>query len=167
MATVKTAISLEDSLFKEVEALAKKMKVSRSRLFALALEEFLRRHQNQQLLEQLNAAYDDAPDPEEEPARAARPPAGAGVRGAGAAPQGAPARTRGSRPPAPHHRRAPAPSRAAPGAQGVGTCPRSVVNVSQILTVDKSQLGEQIGRLSAQRVRQILDGIRLVLEPRE
>jgi metal-responsive CopG/Arc/MetJ family transcriptional regulator len=56
MATVKTAISLEDSLFKEVEALAKKMKVSRSRLFALALEEFLRRHQNQQLLEQLNAA---------------------------------------------------------------------------------------------------------------
>jgi metal-responsive CopG/Arc/MetJ family transcriptional regulator len=66
MATVKTAISLEDSLFKQVEALAKKMKVSRSRLFALALEEFLRRHQNQQLLEQLNAAYDDAPDPEEE-----------------------------------------------------------------------------------------------------
>jgi len=66
MATVKTAISLEDSLFKEAEALAKKMKVSRSRLFALALEEFLRRHQNQQLLEQLNAAYDDAPDPEEE-----------------------------------------------------------------------------------------------------
>lgn len=44
---------------------------------------------------------------------------------------------------------------------------RSVVNVSQILTVDKSQLGERIGRLSAQRVRQILDGIRLVLEPRE
>lgn len=44
---------------------------------------------------------------------------------------------------------------------------RSVVNVSQILTVDKSQLGAQIGRLSAQRVRQILDGIRLVLEPRE
>ncbi|MCL6641710.1 MAG: type II toxin-antitoxin system PemK/MazF family toxin [Candidatus Bipolaricaulota bacterium] len=44
---------------------------------------------------------------------------------------------------------------------------RSVVTVSQILTVDKSQLGERIGRLSAQRVRQILDGIRLVLEPRE
>jgi mRNA interferase MazF len=51
---------------------------------------------------------------------------------------------------------------------GEGNLPkRSVVNVSQILTVDKSQLGEQIGRLSAQRVRQILDGIRLVLEPRE
>lgn len=44
---------------------------------------------------------------------------------------------------------------------------QSVVNVSQILTVDKSQLGEKIGRLSAERVRQILDGIRLVVEPRE
>lgn len=66
MANVKTAISLEDSLFEEAEVLAKKMKISRSRLFALALEEFLRRHENQQLLEQLNAAYDDAPDSEEE-----------------------------------------------------------------------------------------------------
>ena len=44
---------------------------------------------------------------------------------------------------------------------------QSVVNVSQILTIDKSQLGEKIGTLSAKRVGQILDGIRLVLEPRE
>jgi mRNA interferase MazF len=44
---------------------------------------------------------------------------------------------------------------------------QSVVNVSQILTIDKSQLGEKIGTLSAERVRQILDGIRLVVEPRE
>jgi mRNA interferase MazF len=44
---------------------------------------------------------------------------------------------------------------------------QSVVNVSQILTIDKSQLGEKIGTLSAERVRLILDGIRLVVEPRE
>jgi mRNA interferase MazF len=44
---------------------------------------------------------------------------------------------------------------------------RSVVNVSQIFTVDKAQLCTKIGALSPQRVRQILDGIRLVLEPRE
>ncbi len=44
---------------------------------------------------------------------------------------------------------------------------QSVVNVSQILTIDKSQLGEKIGTLSAELVRQILDGIRLVVEPRE
>lgn len=44
---------------------------------------------------------------------------------------------------------------------------QSVVNVSQILTIDKSQLGEKIGTLSAERVGQIIDGIRLVIEPRE
>lgn len=43
----------------------------------------------------------------------------------------------------------------------------SVVNVSQIFTVDKSQVGEYIGTLSPRRVRQILDGIKLVMEPRE
>jgi mRNA interferase MazF len=44
---------------------------------------------------------------------------------------------------------------------------QSVVNVSQIFTVDKSQLGEKIGTLSSRRVREILDGIGLLLEPRE
>jgi mRNA interferase MazF len=44
---------------------------------------------------------------------------------------------------------------------------QSVVNISQIFTVDKSQLGEKIGTLSSRRVREILDGIRLLLEPRE
>ena len=44
---------------------------------------------------------------------------------------------------------------------------QSVVNVSQIFTVDKDQLRERIGRLSASRVRSILEGIALVLEPRE
>jgi mRNA interferase MazF len=43
----------------------------------------------------------------------------------------------------------------------------SVVNVSQIFTVDKSQVGEYIGTLAPRRVRQILDGIKLVMEPRE
>ena len=43
----------------------------------------------------------------------------------------------------------------------------SVVNVSQIFTVDKSQLDEYVGTLSAKRVREILNGIKLVLDPRE
>ena len=43
---------------------------------------------------------------------------------------------------------------------------QSVVNVSQIFTVDKRQLEEKIGSLSTLRVREILEGIRLVLEPR-
>ncbi len=44
---------------------------------------------------------------------------------------------------------------------------RSVVVVSQIFTVDKTQLAEHIGTLSRRRVRQILDGIKLLTEPRE
>ena len=44
---------------------------------------------------------------------------------------------------------------------------QSVVIVSQVFTVDKSQLGEPIGTLSAKRIREILDGIKLVAEPRE
>ncbi len=44
---------------------------------------------------------------------------------------------------------------------------RSVVNVSQLFTVDKSQLDGFIGTLPARRVRQILDGIKLLTEPRE
>ena len=43
----------------------------------------------------------------------------------------------------------------------------SVINVSQILTVDKTQLGEYIGTLSPKRVNEILDGISLFLEPRD
>lgn len=41
----------------------------------------------------------------------------------------------------------------------------SVVNISQIFTVDRSQLDEKIGTLSPQRVRQVLDGLYLLLEP--
>jgi len=63
MAHVKTAVSLQKELFERVETLAGEMRISRSRLFVLALEEFLRRHQNRLLLDQINAAYADAPDP--------------------------------------------------------------------------------------------------------
>ena len=42
---------------------------------------------------------------------------------------------------------------------------QSVVNISQLITVDRSQLGERIGQLSAARMRQVLDGIYLLLEP--
>lgn len=52
--------------------------------------------------------------------------------------------------------------------KGEGNLPKaSVVNVSQILTVGKTQLGEYIGTLSPKRVNQILDGISLFLEPRD
>ncbi len=43
----------------------------------------------------------------------------------------------------------------------------SVVNVSQVFTVDKTQLEEYVGTVATKRVAEILNGIKLVLEPRE
>ncbi len=43
----------------------------------------------------------------------------------------------------------------------------SVANPTQILTVDKSRLEDYVGTISRRRVREILDGIRLILEPRD
>ncbi|MCC7201999.1 MAG: type II toxin-antitoxin system PemK/MazF family toxin [Nitrospirae bacterium] len=43
----------------------------------------------------------------------------------------------------------------------------SVANISQVLTVNKSDLGEKIGSLSQSRIRQIVEGFKLLLEPRE
>ncbi len=52
--------------------------------------------------------------------------------------------------------------------KGEASLPKQgAVNVSQIFTVDKRDLGEKIGALSRRRVRQILDGVRLVIEPRD
>ena len=44
---------------------------------------------------------------------------------------------------------------------------QSVVNVSQVFTVDKTQLDEYVGTLSARRLTDILKGIKLVIEQRE
>lgn len=43
----------------------------------------------------------------------------------------------------------------------------SVAIVSQLFTVNKGQLGNYIRTLSAHRVRQVVDGVKLVLEPRD
>ena len=65
MASIKTAISLQESLFEEADALAHRMKISRSRLLALALEEFLRRERDRELIGRINEAYEDYPDSSE------------------------------------------------------------------------------------------------------
>ncbi|MFZ5762014.1 MAG: type II toxin-antitoxin system PemK/MazF family toxin [Thermodesulfobacteriota bacterium] len=52
--------------------------------------------------------------------------------------------------------------------KGEAHLPRqSVVNVSQVLAVDKDELAEYIGTITPQRLREVLNGIKLVLEPRE
>ena len=41
---------------------------------------------------------------------------------------------------------------------------QTVVNVSQLRTVDKNDLGELIGRISAVRLQQVLDGLHLLFD---
>ena len=44
---------------------------------------------------------------------------------------------------------------------------QSVVNISQMMTIDKDLLDEKVGRLSEKRIGQIVDGIKLLIEPKE
>ncbi len=44
---------------------------------------------------------------------------------------------------------------------------KSVVNISQLYTVNKSDLVERIGKVSGKRFKEILDGLKLLTEPRE
>ena len=53
-------------------------------------------------------------------------------------------------------------------AKGEANLPKqSVVNISQIYTVNKSDLVEKIGRVSEKRFSEILEGLKLLTEPRE
>ena len=61
MANVKTAISINKTLFEQVNKLADALEVSRSYVFVLAVEEFIQRYESEQLFQQLNQAYDDMP----------------------------------------------------------------------------------------------------------
>ncbi len=59
---MKTAISLPDSLFRQADQMAAELSISRSRLVAMALEEFIRRHRQQRVTERLDAVYRDLPE---------------------------------------------------------------------------------------------------------
>ena len=63
--TIKTAISLQKTLFEQAESLAQQLNMSRSHLFGLAIETFIINHQNQILLDEINQAYSDQPEPNE------------------------------------------------------------------------------------------------------
>jgi metal-responsive CopG/Arc/MetJ family transcriptional regulator len=65
MSGVKTAISLDEELFDKVNKLAHELHVSRSRLFTIAVKDYLKKQENQALLAQLNDAYSDHPNDEE------------------------------------------------------------------------------------------------------
>ncbi len=63
MANTRTAISLQESLFEQVDMIAREMNISRSHFFTLTAEAFIQQYQNQKLLNAINDAYKDDPDP--------------------------------------------------------------------------------------------------------
>ena len=60
-------------------------------------------------------------------------------------------------------RLAAAPGNVSLGRRGGGLSRESVVNVSQLLTLDRRFLTEKAGRLPAAKLRELQDGLRLVL----
>lgn len=59
---MKVAVSIPDDVFKEAERLAKKQKTSRSKLYSLALREFLARHSDDEVTEAWNRVIDKVGD---------------------------------------------------------------------------------------------------------
>ena len=66
MAIVKATITIQKNLLQQADEIARRMKISRNRFFALAIEDFIRRHENKLVLEQINRAHADGPDPDEQ-----------------------------------------------------------------------------------------------------
>jgi metal-responsive CopG/Arc/MetJ family transcriptional regulator len=60
---MKTAISLPDALFEQADAVAATMHLSRSQLYAKALERFLKEHRDGRIAAALNAYIDASGQP--------------------------------------------------------------------------------------------------------
>jgi len=70
VATKKTAISIDEELFSKADSLARELGVSRSRLYARALESFIGRREDAELLAEIDEAYSTAETPAERKKRA-------------------------------------------------------------------------------------------------
>jgi len=66
MANIKTDLYLPDALYNQVSILANEMQIPENQLFILAMEDYLRRYYQQELLKSVNEAYADGLDPSEE-----------------------------------------------------------------------------------------------------
>jgi metal-responsive CopG/Arc/MetJ family transcriptional regulator len=63
--SIKTAISMHEDLFREVNKIAKELNVSRSRLFVMAMQDFIKKQENKKMIDQINRAFSDSPDTDE------------------------------------------------------------------------------------------------------
>jgi predicted transcriptional regulator len=65
MPSIKTAISFDQPLLTRIDAVADDLDLTRSRLLALAADEFVRRHEKARIRADLNRAYAEGLTPEE------------------------------------------------------------------------------------------------------
>ncbi len=56
---MKTAISIPDKIFRSADALAKRLGVSRSELYATAVNEFLAKHRSRHVTARLDEVYSE------------------------------------------------------------------------------------------------------------
>lgn len=62
---MKTAISIPDDIFKDIEKLSKELHCSRSRLIADAAKEYIEKIKNKKILDALDDAYSESETKEE------------------------------------------------------------------------------------------------------
>lgn len=192
-AMIKTVISIQKTLFDQVETLAQQLNTSRNHLIGIAIENLVKNCQGQTLLDEFNQADEDRYHLNQQTGASDQ---NAEMQTAGerrAINQGdiywVPLEEPGGLEPGYTHphvviqddvltrsrintvvicaltsniKRANVPGNVTLEA-GEANLPRqSVVEVSKVSTVDKTQLGEYIGSLSGQRINQILAGMRFL-----
>jgi len=68
---MKTAVSIPDEVFEEAERLAARLSTSRSHLYAMALAEFIDRHDDDQITSAMNSVVEEGGTEVDEFTRAA------------------------------------------------------------------------------------------------
>lgn len=66
MVKISTNIEIQDSLYNDVCAVAEEMSLSQDELLVIAIEDYLQRRKNHQLLQSINDAYVEGLDASEE-----------------------------------------------------------------------------------------------------
>ena len=65
MTVIKTAVSLPAGLFERASTIADEMKIPRSRLFAMAVRDFIEKHRSKRMWERLKASHAEGLDEDE------------------------------------------------------------------------------------------------------
>lgn len=65
MAVIKTAISIDESLFEQIRKLSEEINLSRNQIFCQAVKYFIDKKNNLELVRKINSAYSDILDEEE------------------------------------------------------------------------------------------------------